>query len=51
MTFHQIVKLRNQLVAENDPSNAELITFYNRKLTEAIDKAYKKCLPNLKTNP
>lgn len=42
MTYSGILKLRNNLVLENDPSNDELIQFYNKKLSEAITKHYSK---------
>jgi hypothetical protein len=42
MTYSGIIKLRNNLVSENDISNNELIEFYNKKLAEVFDINYNK---------
>lgn len=39
MTLSEIKQLRAQLVAENDPTNAELIAFYDKKIPEWEEKA------------
>lgn len=42
MTLSEIKQLRAQLVAENDPTNADLIAFYNKKILEWEEKAKAK---------
>ena len=47
MNLKEVTQLINQLIAENDPTNAELIEFYQKKrieLLEMIDEAIKKNL-------
>ena len=49
MNLKEVTQLINQLIAENDPTNAELIEFYQKKRVELltmIDEAIKN---NLKT--
>ena len=45
MTIETTIQIINQLKAENNPSNNELIAFYERKVKEAyvnaINKAFK----------
>ncbi len=40
----EIGELVLQLRVENNPANNELIAFYERKINEAISKAYAKAL-------
>ena len=46
MTIETTIQIINQLKAENNPSNKELIAFYERKVKEAyvnaINKAFKQ---------
>jgi hypothetical protein len=39
MTLSEIKQLRAQLVAEKDPTNADLIAFYDKKIPEWEEKA------------
>lgn len=51
MTIADAKKIVAQLKAENNPSNKDLIEFYEGKISQAIDKAVqtatKKILSNL----
>jgi hypothetical protein len=47
MTIEQARKLVEQLKAENDPSNNELIAFYEDKISKAVDKAYEKAFKRI----
>ena len=49
MNLKEVTQLINQLIAENDPTNAELIELYQKKrieLLEMIDEAIKNNLQN-----
>jgi hypothetical protein len=39
MTLLEIKQLKTQLIAENDPTNADLIAFYDKKIPEWEEKA------------
>ena len=47
LTYSDIEKILNQLIAENDPTNNELIAFYNKKLSDTRYKVIKKLLPKI----
>ena len=42
MTIETTIKIINQLKAENNPSNNELIAFYEKKVKEAYVNAINK---------
>jgi len=47
-TLADMKKLRLQLIAENDPSNKELIDFYGNKIVEVTEKCYNRLFAKLK---
>jgi len=44
MTIQETINLINILKAENNPSNNELIAYYQRKIAEAYGNAISKAL-------